>query len=164
MSKSTKVHHYDHTLRSVTMANAALCNHAMYFYPVPPKEALTIENLELYFKMTIDAGVPAADRVLEYIGIANERPNFYLDQPAELRKLELNLLADPSTRVIEGRYNLSTLLTKDHVGYREYFDDATAGNYTYIVFMLGPAFQGLTASGIMNICKTDATYTTKGIR
>lgn len=164
MSQSTKVHHYDHTLRTATMVNQALCNQAMYFYPVPPKEAITIENLNLYFKMTIDAAVPAGQRVLQWIGIANERPNWYLDSPARLKKLEVNMLADPVTRVIEGRLNLSSLLTKTDIGYRDYFDDALDGNYTYIVFMLGPAFQDLSAGGIMNICKTDAIYTTKGIR
>lgn len=163
MSKSTKVHYYDHTLRTATMANAALCNQAMYFYPVPPKEAITIERLELYFKMTLDASVPAPQRVLEWIGIANERPLFYKDLPSELRKIDLNLVAD-ANRVVEGRFNLTPLLTKDHVGYRENFSDATGDDYTYIVFMLGPAFQELTAAGIMNICKTDAVYTTKGIR
>lgn len=163
MSQSTKIHHYDHTLRTATMVNQSLCNQTMYFYPVPPKEALTIEALYLHFKMTIDAGVPAPSRILEYIGIANERPGFYMDEPAELKKLDVNLLANGS-RVIEGRYNLTPLLTKENVGYREYFDDADGGNYTYIVFRLGPAFQELSLAGIMDLCKTDAVYTTKGIR
>ncbi len=163
MSKSTKIHHYDHTLRTATMVNQYLCNQAMYFYPVPPKEAITIENLNLYFKMTIDAAVPAPQRVLQWIGIANERPYSYKDQPARLKKIDVNMLAD-ANRVIEGRLNLSSLLTKTDIGYREYFDDALDGNYTYVVFMLGPAFQELSAGGIMNICKTDAIYTTKGIR
>lgn len=166
MGKSTKVHFYDHTLRTATMINGFLCNQAMFFYPVPPKEALTVENLQLHFKMTLDTtGLLApGDRILKWVGIASARPAWYLDPIPGLRKLDLNLVADPVTRVIEKRIDLTPLLNKKNVGYREYFADPVGENFTYIVFMLGDKFQEVSAAGIMDLCKTDTLYTTTGIR
>jgi len=162
MSISTKVHWYPHTLRSVAMAGNNLCQDKAFFYVVPPREALTIENLYLHLKLTFDAAVPIGDRKLQYIGICDEIPLLITQDPNYFRKLDLNMAADPVTRKLELRLNLTSLLNKENAGWRDRFEEGT--DLTYIIIKTVDNTRGISNVATIDLCKADALYTTQGIR
>lgn len=163
MSESSKVHVFPHTVRTIAAANASMCQDKIYFYPVPPDRSLTIENLFVHLKFTFDAGVSAPNRTLEYIGIGNELPLFIQNDPSRFRKVDLNVAAD-GNRKIDVKLDLSHLLEKSHVGYRELFDDGIATDLTYVIIKFNGANRGVGNTGTINLCKIDTQYTTEGIR
>ena len=164
MSQSTKVHFYDHTLRSAATALLSLCRDKAYFYLVAPKNAQTIENMYLHLKITFDAGVPIGDRVIKYIGIGNEFPLFIQDDPSGyFNKLDLNLAADAVTRKIDLKLNLTPLLNKENAGWRDRFN-TDGDNLTYIIIKTADANRDVSTVASVELCKVDALYTTTGIR
>lgn len=168
MSETTKLQVYKYSLRSTAIApkqfpNSYICNNKIYIMPVPPEDALTIENLYLHLKIRFNVGIAAGSRKILNIGVANERPAFVTGIPSRLRTYEVNLTAD-GDRYIDTHIDLSALLDKDAVGYKGYFDsDDPAKEYTYIYFEL-PAELVNTTIGDLVICRMDALYTTLGIR
>lgn len=163
MSQSTKVHFYEHTLRSAAATELSLCRDKAYFYLVAPKNAQTIENMYLHLKMTFDAGVPSANRVLQYIGVGNEYPFFIESDPSGyFNKLDLNLAADAVTRKIDLRLNITPLLKKENAGWRDRFN--AEDNLTYIIIKTADANRDINTVASVELCKVDALYTTTGIR
>jgi len=169
MSESTKLQPYKYSLRSTAIApdftpNGYLCNYKYYVMPVPPQDALTIENLYLHLKVRFNVGIASASRKILKIGVANERPTFVDDPaPSRLRTYDVNLTAD-ANRYIETHLDLSALLDKDAVGYKGYFDfEDPTKQYTYIYFELPPELIN-TSVGDLIICRMDTLYTTLGIR
>lgn len=164
MSQSTKVHFYDHTLRSAALAGGSLCRDKAYFYLVPPKNAQTIENMYLHLKITFDVAIPVGNRVLQYIGIGNEYPLFIQDDPSGyFNKLDLNLAADGVTRKIDLRLNLTPLLKKDNAGWRDRFN-IDGPNLTYVIIKTADGNRDISTVATVELCKVDALYTTTGIR
>ena len=162
MSQSTKVHFYQHTLRSSALVNGGLCQDKAYFYLVAPKKAQTIENMYLHLRITFDAAIAVGDRKIQYIGIGDEYP-FFIDQEPSgyFNKLDLNLAADAS-RKINLRLNLTPLLKKDNAGWRDRFN-AESG-LTYVIIKTPDGNRGITSVATVEICKVDALYTTTGIQ
>lgn len=163
MSQSTKVHFYEHTLRSAAATGLSLCRDKAYFYLVAPKNAQTIENMYLHLKMTFDAAVPAPNRVLQYIGVGNEYPLLIEQDPSGyFNKLDLNLAADAVTRKIDLRLNITPLLKKENAGWRDRFN--AEPDLTYIIIKTADANRDVTTVASVELCKVDALYTTTGIR
>lgn len=163
MSKSTKVHFYDHTMRSSALVGGGFCRDKAYFYLVPPKNAQTIEYMYLHLRVQFDSGVPAAQRKIQYVGIGNEYPMFIEQDPSGyFNKLDLDLAADAS-RYINLRLNLTPLLKKDNAGWRDRFN-VDGNNLTYVIIKTPDLNRDISNVATVQICKVDALYTTKGIQ
>lgn len=168
MSETTKLQTYKYSLRSTAIAprttsNGYLCNNKFYVMPVPPEDAITIENLYLHLKIRFGSGIASGSRKILKIGVANERPVFIDDVPSRLRTYEVNLTADVN-RYIDAKIDLSALLDKQAVGYKSYFDfEDPTKQYTYVYFELPPELVN-NSNGDLVICRMDALYTTLGIR
>lgn len=159
---ASKNHFYPFTLRLATLSNIAFCRDKFYMYPVPPEDALSIENLFIHFKFTFDAGVASGNRIVEWIGIGSEFPTFITDEPAYFRKIDLNQAAD-ANRKVDIKLDLTTILNKDNVRYREYFETPVTTDYTYVIIKLSENLRDTSTVGTAQLCKLDALYTTKGI-
>jgi len=163
MSKSTKVHFYKHTLRSSALVGGGLCRDKAYFYLVAPKKAQTIENMYLHLRVTFDAAIAVGDRKIQYIGIGDEYPFFIEDVPSGyFNKLDLNLAADPVTRKIDLRLNLTPLLKKENAGWRDRFNEDPG--LTYVIIKTPDGNRDISNVATVEICKVDALYTTTGIQ
>lgn len=168
MSTSTKLQQYKYSLRSVCIAprqipNSYMCNNRFIVYPVPPDNAITVENLYLHLIVQFNVGIASGSRKITRIGIGNNYP-LYGSNPARWRYYDVNLSADPTTRIIDTRIDLSALLKKDDVRWADYFDhgDPSKTGFTYVIIDL-PA-ELTSTNGDLLLCKMDALYTTTGIR
>lgn len=160
---ASKKHFYPFTFRSAAMVNTAWCTHKALLFLIPPQDALTIENLYCHFKLTFDAAVASADRVLQSIGVCNEIPSFLLDDSSYYRHIDLNQVAN-ADREVEVAIDLSSLLNKSHKRYRAYFDTPVTDDFTYVIIKLSDNLSGTTTVGTVNIWKLDGLFTTKAIR
>lgn len=168
MSESTKHQPYTYSLKTVAYVGQGtdICTNMIAMYIVPPDNALTIENLYMHVVMQFDAGVPSGDRVLRRIGIYDEfvNPNIFGQQPNRAKMFDVNIAADVN-RMIDKRIDLSALLKKDDVLYRELLMPlgSPETGYTYIMleFDSDQAFNNLLGS--IKLWKADALYTTVGI-
>lgn len=163
MSQSQKVHIYPYTFRSACLTAIPMCQDKIIMYLVPPENGLSIEQLYCHLKMTFDSGVAAGDRVVRWIGIYNEIPLFVQDEPAEQNRIDLNIAADVN-RKVDIRVDLSSILTRDHVAYRDYFTDPETGDFTYVVIKLDDDLRGNNTVGTIDLWKLDGLFTTLGIR
>ena len=159
---ASKNHFYPFTLRTTNIAALAFCRDKMYLYPVPPEDALSIENLFIHLKFTFDASVAAGNRIVEWIGVGSEFPTFIEDEPAYFKKIDLNQAAD-ANRKVDIKLDLTTVLNKDNVRYREYFETPVTTDYTYVIIKLSENLRDTSLVGTAQLCKLDALYTTKGI-
>lgn len=160
---ASKNHFYPFSLKMAAQVNAAWCQDKAFLYLVPPQDALTIENLFCHFRFTFDAGVAAPDRVVQYIGICNEIPLSPATEPNYLRKIDLNQAADGS-RKVNIKLDLTSLLNKGNVNYREYFETPVSTDYTYVIIKLADANRGVLTVGTVDLWKVDGLFTSKGIR
>lgn len=168
MSDSTKLQVYKYSLRSTAIAprnfpNSYMCNNRFIAYPVPPDDALTIENLYLHLIVKFNVGIASGSRKITRIGIGDSYP-LYGNNPSRWRYYDVNLSADPTTRIIDTRIDLSALLKKDNVRWADYFDhgDPSKTGFTYVIIDLPSDLT--STNGDLILCKMDALYTTKGIR
>lgn len=164
MSTSTKSQFYKYTHRTVASAAPVGCTDKMFLYPVPPEDALTIENLFVHFRFVFDSAVASADRVLEYIAVASERPLSISDEPTRIRKQMLNLAADGNRR-IDVKLDLTHLLIKENVAFTSLLSaDYEQDNMTLIMVKFPDTLRSTLAVGTMELWKADSTYTTREIR
>lgn len=164
MSETTKFQPYKYSLRSTVIApttfpNGYFCSQKFFVYPVPPEDAISIENLYLHLIMQFKSGVAAGDRKITKIGIASDRPPYGFE-PQRLKTYAVNLSADVN-RKIDTRIDLSALLKNDFVRWRDYFNDPATDDATYVYIELAT---DNAANGDLILCKMDALYTTTGIR
>lgn len=161
MSQKTKLQQYKYSLRTVAIATASLCGQKFFAYPVPPDNAISIENLYLHLKLQFDASVTTGDRMITKIGIADSRPAFN-GKPNRLLTYDVNIAANAS-RIVDTTIDLSALLEKSNVKYRDYYDiqDPADTGYTYVYIELAA---DNTNNGNLLLCKMDCLYTTTGIR
>lgn len=164
MSQTTKLQQYKYSLRSMTIAptafpNGYFCGQKFFMFPVPPEDAITIENLYLHLIMIFKVGVAAGDRKITKIGIASDRP-FFGGTPVRLLTYDVNISAD-ANRKIDTRIDLSALLKNDNVRWRDFFSDPVSTDATYVYIELAT---DNSSNGDLLLCKTDALYTTTGIR
>lgn len=165
MSESSKNHFYHYTARSVVLADYVWCGGKILLYVMPPEKALTIENLYVHFKATFDSGISSGQRIVKSISIVDKRPFFY-DSNSDvnyMRTLDLNISAD-ANRKVDIKVDLSHLLKKDNVGFREYFADSDMPNLTYVMIEPDDALIGNNNIGRIDLWKIDAQFTTQGIR
>jgi hypothetical protein len=165
MSESSKHHFYHYTARSVVLADYAWCGGKILLYVMPPEKALTIENMFVHFKATFDSAIPSGQRLVKSISIVDKRPFFY-DSNSDvnyMRTLDLNILADGS-RKVDIKVDISHLLKKDNVGFREYFSDSSTPNLTYVMIEPDDSLIGNNNIGRIDLWKLDAQFTTQGIR
>lgn len=163
MSQGSKRQPYPYSLRSVAMGGIttySVCNQGAFFYVVPPRNALTIENLFTHLVFLFDAAIPAANQKLVSIGITESQSNIPVTTGYN-RRIILNQAADVNGR-IDLSIDLSHLLRKTNVGYKDAGNGfgSTTG-FTLIEFMLGAS---AATTGVIELWKTDALFTTTGIR
>lgn len=164
MSESTKNHWFPQTIRSVALANYGWCGGKILLYVMPPEKALTIENLYVHFKATFDSGITSGNRVVKSISVVDKIPLFYNSNSDVnyMRTQQLNISAD-ANRKVDIKIDISHLLKKDNVAFREYFDDNIDGA-TYIMIEPADALIGNSNIGTIDLWKADAQFTTQGIR
>lgn len=144
------------------MTDVQICSTKHLLYIVPPENALTIENLFCHLKLTFDVAIASGDRILEYIGVSDVYPEVVFAEPNRLVKFQLDQAAD-GNREIDLKIDLTPLLKKTNVAYREYFGD-DPGGATYVMLKFPDALLNETNVGTFNIWKLDAQFTTEGIR
>lgn len=163
-SQSTKSQFYRYTLRTVANASPSGCTDKMYLYPVPPEDALSIESLFTHFRFVFDSSVAAADRVVEWIAVASERPLSYNDEPTRCNKLILNQAADGDRRV-DIKVDLSDLLIRENVAFTSLLSaDYEQDNMTLIYVKFPDTLHNVLSVGQLEIWKADSVYTTREIR
>lgn len=163
VQKSSKIHAFHHSLRTICMAARQQCQDKQYIYISPPEKALTIENLVIHLKFTFDAGVAAPDRVLSSVGIGSDYPLFITSDPVYYRKIDINQAADGS-RKIDVTLDLSHLLKKTNVNFRTLFGTFITNDFTYVVLKFADNNRGVSNVGTIDLCRIDAQFTTEGIR
>ena len=167
MSESSKHQPYTYSMKTVAYAGQGtdICTNVIMMYIVPPDNALTIENLNIHLIMQFDAGVASGDRVLRRIGISDEfTSEFFFGAPNRLKVFDVNIAADVN-RIIDKRIDLSPLLKKENVLYREIIMPISAPEtgYTYIYLEFDADLQDELTVGRMKLWKADALFTTIGI-
>lgn len=167
MSESTKHQPYTYSMKTVAYVGTGtdICTNVIMMYLVPPDGALTIENLYMHLVMQFDAAVPVGDRVLRKIGISDEfTSEYFFGAPNRLKVYDVNIAADGS-RMIDKRIDLSALLKRDDVLYREMILPISAPEtgYTYIYLEFDADQKENNSLGSIKLWKADALYTTVGI-
>lgn len=164
MSESSKHHFYPYSIKSVGMNSTAWCGGKILLYVLPPERALSIENMFVHFKATFDSAISSGNRVVKSISIVDKIPDSYLnnDGVGYYRSMDLNISADVN-RKVDIKVDVSHLLKKDNVGYREYFDD-DLGGLTYVMIEPDDDLLGVINIGTIDLWKVDAQFTTSGIR
>lgn len=175
MSESSKKQPYTYTLRTSTFVGGAngfggdwgfICSNGIIFYLIPPDNAISIENLYCHLIMQFEPTVPEAQRVLKKIGIidAPVNPTFFPSLIDRLKTFDVNIAADGDL-MIDKRIDLSALLKKDDVAYRNLFADASTPDNGFTMIYLG--FDDLLVNsgniGKIKLWKADGLFTTVGI-
>ena len=164
MSLATKSEFYRYSARTVAYGILTMCTHKMYAYPVPPRNALSLERLFMHIALQFDSGTPSADRVLEAVGIASEFPSISSQAPRTLKQIDVNESAD-ADRKIDFKIDLTTLLTKTNVTYTdEVFGDYEQDNMTLVYLKFPDTLATDSSHGIIELWKIDTEWTTQEIR
>lgn len=163
MSESSKNHFYHYTARSIAFYNTSWCGGKILLFVMPPEKALTIENLSIHFKATFDSGIASGQRIVKSVSIVDDIPLLY-DSNSDLtymRTLDLNVAADVN-RKVDLKLDLSHLLKKDNVGFRDLFEEPSG--LTYVMIEPDDSLIGNSNIGTIDLWKIDAQFTTQGIR
>lgn len=167
MGSQNKLQPYKYTMKTVAAGSSAgICRNRFMMYMIPPKEALSIERLYCHFVMTFDAGIAAADRKIESIGIIDELRPFPITKAANYqRRQTVNLQADANRRV-DLSIDLTHLLDHDNVAYEEsVFDPGVVSTgYTAVEIKLPDSLVDISNVGALVLWKIDGLFTTIGIR
>lgn len=165
MGSQNKLQPYPYSLKTVLAANQAACLNRFFLYMLPPKDALTIENLFCHFVFQFDSGVAAADRVVQSIGIVDQLVPFPITAASNYqRRQPVNMSADANRRV-DLSIDLTHLLKHDNVSYEEdAFDDGPTTGYTAVEILLSDNLRETSTVGTIEIWKLDGLFTTTGIR
>lgn len=166
MSKTSKIQPYTYTLKTAAIEGFENCGRRVWFYLLPPENAITIENIWTHFAILFDGSVSVDDMAVERIGIM-DATNLSENEDSEYtRAYTINKVAD-GNGIIDFSVDLSALLKKDNVAYQDLLSDNEADK-TLIFIDLPEVFgDGSTyISGEVNflIWKTEALFTTSGIR
>lgn len=163
MSESSKHHFYHYTARSIAVAGIGWCGGKILLFIMPPEKALTIENLSIHFKATFDSGVASGQRIVKAVSIVDDIPLLYNSNSDlnYMRTLDLNVAADVN-RKVDLKLDLSHLLKKDNVGFRDLFEEPSG--LTYVMIEPDNALIGNNNIGTIDLWKIDAQFTTQGIR
>lgn len=164
MSQSTKSQFYKYSIRSVAQVDYPICIDKAYLYPVPPEDALSIENMFVHFRFTFYDTIAPADQVLEYIAIGNTWPLFPEDEPPRIRKFEVNQAAD-ANRVVDVKFDFSHLVKSDDIAFTpQLTPDYDNGDMTFALVKFPDSLRDVLQVGVIDIWKIDTIYTTREIR
>lgn len=141
---------FPYSMRTVAAENISMCNSRYHFQVTPPTNALTIENLFTHLVFQFDASVASGNQTVQAIGITNSISSYSLPAPSYARYLQINQAADVNRR-IDIKLDLSTLLQKSN---------PSCG----VDVILNSNLNGVFTIGVIEVWKTDALYTTTGIR
>lgn len=155
-------------MKTAAIGTYAVCGRRIFMYLVPPKDALTIERLYSHFVFQFNASIASADQVVQSIGIVDEIPLLDSLDANYQRRIDLNLSADSNRRVDIG-IDLSHLLKTDNVAYEEAgFDPSDDEGFTFVEIRLSDnlntSHPNYLNTGTIELWKTDALFTTLGIR
>lgn len=166
MSKSTKSQFYRYTLRTVAAGETSGCTDKIYAYPVPPEDALELVGLFVHFRFVFDSAVATADRVIESIGIANQRPLFIGNEPDIYLSHEINQAADVN-RMVDIKIDLTDMLpsVKTNVAFTPQVGaDYDDGDQTFIYIKFPETLRNTLNTGTIQLWKIDSLYTIQEIR
>lgn len=168
MGSQNKQQPYPYSLKTAAMMTQTVCGNRIFMYLVPPKDALSIERLYTHFVMQFDSSIATADQIVRSIGIVDEIPLFSTGTANYQKRLDLNIQADANRRVDIG-IDLSHLLNPENVAYEEGgFDPADDEGFTFVEVLLSANIDTIHPSylnvGTIEVWKTDALFTTIGIR
>lgn len=165
MSSSSKVHVYPYSMRvaALSITTFFVCQNRLVFFLQPVEGALTIENLYIHLKMTFNTTIATGNRVVKAIAIGDSMPIDTTSFPSYYRALTLNVAADPTTRKVDIRLDLTTLLKKTNVGSMN-GDGTLTGTGTWVLLELADALIGSGSIATLDLWKMDGLYTTKGTR
>lgn len=165
MSQGPRSEFYRYSLKSSALANNTYCTARIFAYPVPPKNALSIESIFMHLRMTFDSAVAAGNRKVESVGIAHDRPDLYTALPTEQNIITLNQAAD-ANRVVDIKIDLTSLIIdKTKVDYDSELEaDYATGDKTMIVVKVPDALIDTTNVGTIDLWKIDTIWTTREIR
>lgn len=170
MSESAKHQPYKYSLKTVTFINGSgsgiICSDGIIMYPIPPDNALTIENLRMKLYMQFESAIPSDLRVLKKVGIIDTpvSPTFFPSLVNRLRTFDVNIQADVN-RFIEYEVDLTALLKKDDIAYRGLFNDSSSpeNGYTMVYIGFDESLRLESNIGTVIQWKIDALFTTVGI-
>lgn len=164
MSQSTKLQFYRYTLRTVAVAEQASCTDKIYLYPVPPENALSIEQLFMHFRFLFDSGVTSNNRKIKKIGIANQRPTAIGRQPTTLKTIDGDWAADANRRV-DTKLDLTDLLIKENIAWTPLLGaDYDNGDQTFVYVEFAEDLRSNSNTGTIELWKVDTLLTTTEIR
>lgn len=165
MSQGPRSEFYRYSLKSSAIANTTFCTARIFAYPVPPKNALSLEGIFMHLRMTFDSAVDVGDRVIESVGIAHDRPDVYTDLPDEQNIITINESADVN-RVVDIKIDLTSLIIdKTKVDYDSELEaDYATGDKTMIVVKVPDALLDEVNVGTIDLWKIDTIWTTREIR
>lgn len=172
MSVTTKKQPYKYTSKNVTFSmpyqsgSSVICGGGAELFIIPPKDALTIENLTSRIVVQFDASVPVEKRVLKRFGITIGTGGGAWWNNDRSRLIEVNKAADAS-RVIDMTLNLTPFLKKDAVAYRNQLLTLSELDYDcmYITAeFLDDQMTFENVNGAIKLWKAEALYTTVGIQ
>jgi len=168
MGNQNKLQAYPQSLKTSELMTQTVCGNRSFMYLVPPKDALTIERLYTHFVMQFESAISSGDRFVQSIGIVDEIPLLSSYTANYQRRIELNTQADANRRVDIG-LDLTQLLKRDNVAYEEGgFDPADDEGFTFVEILLSPNLTSVHPNylnvGTIEVWKTDALFTTIGIR
>lgn len=172
MSETTKKQPYKYTSKNVSFSmpyqsgSSVICGGGAELYIVPPKDALTIENLTSRIVVQFDASVPVANRVLKRFGITIGTGGGAWWNNDRSRLIEVNIPAD-ANRVIDVTFDLTPFLKKSAVNYRNQLLTLSELDYDcmYITAeFVDDIMAGTNVNGAIRIWKAEALYTTVGIQ
>jgi hypothetical protein len=147
---SGKQQAFPYSMRTVAAMNQPMCNSRYHFQVTPPTNALTIESLFTHLVFQFDVSVASGNQTVQAIGITNQISSYLLPAPSYARYLQINQAADGSRR-IDLKLDLSALLLKSN---------PSVG----VDVILNSNLNGVSTIGTIEVWKTDALYTTTGIR
>lgn len=171
MSETTKKQPYKYTSKNISYSNVyqsgnQICGGGVDLYMIPPKNALTIENLKTRLRVQFPSSVPVGNRVLKRYGITIGTGSLFIEDRDRTRLLDVNIAAD-ANRIIDFTFDLTPFLKKTAVAYREQLLDI--GDLDLDCMYITAEFiddisNPENVGGTIEIWKADALYTTVGIQ
>ena len=162
-----KIQPYKYSMKIGTLADFELSGSSLVgFYLVPPKDAITLENMIMHFKIQFDASSAAGDRKINRIVVTDNSWSVRTDgsefRADYFRPLTVDLTTD-GNRIIDFKMDVTSLINKNNADYAEqYGADPVDINWVFVEMPTG--INDLATAGVIKLWKVEGLYTTKGIR
>ena len=164
--QSQKKQEYTYSFKTAVFTSnyINLCTDKILFWLVPPKNSLGIHYLHTQLKFQFESSIPSAVRYIKDIGIIG-RYGQDTSLAEHFRILEINKVAD-ANREVELSINLSSLLKKDDIASTENIvsPPVLTDGFTFVYVSFDSSLVDELSLGRIRLWKTDALFTTTGIR